>query len=112
MRGKFPQTVKHFNSPKNDVKSSLGYFQITGTLPMSLNCILKNLRKARVKFPAEISPGIPQGKEAETPHSKFPFISPEFPQGNHEESSAGMIPWNSLINPRGNLGSVDGSPAG
>ena len=26
MRGKFPQSCKHFNSPKNDLKSSLGYF--------------------------------------------------------------------------------------
>ena len=41
MRGKFPQICKHFNSPKNDIKSSLGYFDITGTLPMSLNRILK-----------------------------------------------------------------------
>ena len=29
MRGKFPQPCKHFNSPKNDIKSSLGYFHTT-----------------------------------------------------------------------------------
>ena len=34
MRGKFPQTWIHINSPKNDFKSSLEYFHITGTLPM------------------------------------------------------------------------------
>ena len=51
IRGKFPQTSKHFNSPKNDIKSSLGYFHITWTLPMSLNCILKFLREAQRKFP-------------------------------------------------------------
>ena len=51
MRGKFPQTCKHFNSPKNDIKSSLGYLRITETLPMSLNCILKFLKGAQGKFP-------------------------------------------------------------
>ena len=34
MRGKFPRTCKHFNSPKNEIKSSPGYFHLTGTLPM------------------------------------------------------------------------------
>ena len=33
--------LQHINSPKNDIKSSLGYFLSTGTLPMSLYCILK-----------------------------------------------------------------------
>ena len=40
MREKFPQTNKHFNTPKNEIKSSLAYFHITGTLPMSCNFIL------------------------------------------------------------------------
>ena len=106
MRGKFPQTCKHFNSPNNDIKSSLGYFHITGTLPMSLNCILKFLREARGKYPQ----GFHWERRRKYPHRKFPFISPEFPHGNHEELSAGMIPWNSPINPHGNLGDVDGSP--
>ena len=51
MRGKFTQTCKHFNSPKNDIKSLLGYFHLTGTIPLSFNCILKFLRGARGKFP-------------------------------------------------------------
>ena len=53
MRGKFPQTCKHFNSPKNDIKSSLGYFHITGILPMSLNCIIKIREISTQKYPQE-----------------------------------------------------------
>ena len=37
MRVKFPQTCKHFKSPKSDMKSSMGYFQITGNFPMLLS---------------------------------------------------------------------------
>ena len=36
---------EHFNSPKNDINSSLEYFHITGTLCMSLNCIWNYLRE-------------------------------------------------------------------
>ena len=32
MRGKFHQPCKHFNSPKNDIKSSLEYSHITWTI--------------------------------------------------------------------------------
>ena len=35
MRGKYPQTCKHFNSPKIDIQLSLGYFHTAGSLPMS-----------------------------------------------------------------------------
>ena len=93
MRGKFPKTCKHFNSPKIDIKSSLGYSHITGALPMTLNCILKFLREARGKFPHG---KFHRERRRKYPRRKFPFI----PQGNQEEISAGMIPWNSPINPR------------
>ena len=57
MRGKFPQTCKNFNSPKNDIEWSLGYFQTTGTLPMSLNRILqfggKHERNFHVNIPRD-----------------------------------------------------------
>ena len=67
MRGKVPLTCKHFNSPKNDIQSSFGYFHRTVILNMSLNCFLKFFRETRGggNFHDEISPGIPQGKEAE-----------------------------------------------
>ena len=100
MRGKFPQTCKPYNSPKHDIKSSLGYFHMIGILPMSLNCILK--------YPQ----GFYRERSRKYPHRKFSFISPEFPQGNNEEICTGMIPWKSPINPRGNQGDVDGLPAG
>ena len=45
-----PHTCKHIDSPKNDIKTSFGYFHITTTLPRSLNRILKFLREARGKF--------------------------------------------------------------
>ena len=109
MRGKFPQTCKHFNSPKNDIKSSLGYFHITGTLPMSLNFILKFLREARGKFRRGNIPRDSTGKVGGNIHVEN---SPSFPRGNHAEISAGVIPWNSPVNPRGNMGDRDGSPAG
>ena len=64
MRGKFPRSCKHYNSPKNDIKPSLGYFHTTGT-PMPLYCILKFWGKQEGNFHVEISPGIQQGKEAE-----------------------------------------------
>ena len=73
MRGKFSQTCKHFNSPKNDIKSSLGYFQQTGTLPMPFYCLLKFWRKHEGNSHVEISPGIPQGKEAEISTWKIPL---------------------------------------
>ena len=63
MRGRFPQTCKHFISPKNDIKSSLECFHITETLPMSLNCIF--LGKHEGNFHTDISPGISRGQEAE-----------------------------------------------
>ena len=90
MRGKFPQTFKHFNSPKNDIKSSLGYFHITGTLPMSLNCILKFLREAQGKFPRGNIPRDSTGKGGGNIHIEnspsFPLnfrreIMRKFPQG-------------------------------
>ena len=99
MRGNIPQTCKHLNSPNNDIKSSLGYFHISWTFPMSLNCILKILGEAQGKFPCGNIPRDSTGKIGKYPHRKFRFISPEFPQGNYEEISAGMIPWNSAINP-------------
>ena len=105
MGGKFPQTCKQLNSPNNDIKSSLGYFPIIGSLPMSLNCILNFLREARGKFPRG---NIPSDYTGGNIHMENP---PSF-SWNHEEISAGMVPWNSPINPRGNLGEVDGSPAG
>ena len=109
MRGKFPWTCKHFNSPNNDIKSSLGYFHITGTPPMSLNCILKFFWEAWGKFPCGSFPRDSTGKGGGNMHIEN---SPEFPRGNHEEISSEMIPPNSLINPCGNLGDVDGSPTG
>ena len=108
MRGKFPQTCEHFNLPNNDIKSSLGYFHIIRTLPMSLNCIFKFLRDFW-KFPRGNIPRDSTGKGGGYIHIEN---SPSFLQGNHEEISAGVIPWNSPINPRGNLRDVDGSPAG
>ena len=113
MRKKFPQTYKHFNSPNNDINSSLGYFHITGTLPMSFNCILKFLREARGKFPRGNIPRDSTGKGGGNIHMEnSPSFPPEFPQVNYEEVSTGMIPLNSPINPRGNLGEADGSPTG
>ena len=109
MRGNIPQTCKHLNSPNNDIKSSLGYFHISWTFPMSLNCILKILGEAQGKFPCG---NIPRDSTGKYPHRKFPFIPHEFPEGNYEEFSAGMIPRKSPLNPDGNLGDVDGSPAG
>ena len=90
MNGKFPQTCKHFNSPKDDIKSSLGYFHITGTLPMSLNCILKFLREALGKFPHGNIPRDSTGKGGGNIHIEnspsFPLnfrreIMRKFPQG-------------------------------
>ena len=86
IQGKFPKTIKCFISTQNDIKSSLWYFHITGTLPMSWNCILKFLREARGKIPRGNIPGIPQGKEAEISTSKillqFPWISAGKSWGN------------------------------
>ena len=62
MRGKFHQTCKQFGSPKNDIKSSLGYFHIIEIPPVSLNCILKFLREARGKFPRGNIPRDSTGK--------------------------------------------------
>ena len=76
MRGNFPHTCKHFNSPKNDIELALRYFHITGTFPMSLNCILKLLREAQGKFSRKKSPGIPQGKEVVISTSKIPLHFP------------------------------------
>ena len=76
MRGKYPQTFKHFNSPKNDIKSSLGYFYITGTHPMSLNCNFKFLREARGKFLLGNIPTDSTGKGGGNIHIE---ISPTFP---------------------------------
>ena len=90
MRGKFPQTCKHFNSPKNDIKSSLGYFHITGKLPMSLNCILEFLREVQGKFPRGNIPRDSTGKGGGNLHIEnsplFPLhfrreIMWKFPQG-------------------------------
>ena len=76
MRGKFPQTCKHFYALNNDIKSSLGYFHITGTLPISLNCILKFLTEAREKFPRGIIPRDSTGKGGGNIHIEN---SPSFP---------------------------------
>ena len=61
-----PHTCKHINSPKNDIKTSLGYFHITGTLPMSLNCVLKFLREARGNVLHGNIPRDSKGKEGGT----------------------------------------------
>ena len=82
MRGKFPQTFKHFNSPNNDIKSWLGYFHITGTLPMSFNCILKFLRETRGKFPRGNIPRDSTGKGGGNIHIEN---SPPFPLNFHRE---------------------------
>ena len=74
MRGKFPQICKLFYSPKNDIKSSLGYFHTTGTLPMSLYCILKFEGKLEGNIPM----GFPRERRRRYPHRKFPFIFPNF----------------------------------
>ena len=76
MRGKVPQTCKHFNSPKNDIKSSLGYFHRTVILTMSLNCILKFLRETRGKFPRGNIPRDSTGKGGGNIHIEN---SPSFP---------------------------------
>ena len=68
MRGNFPQTCKHFNSPKNDIKSSLGYFHITWKYP-------------RRKFPF-ISPEFPQGNYEEISPGMIPWNSPINLRGN------------------------------
>ena len=75
----FPQTCKHFYSPKkNDIKSSLEYFHITWTLPMSLNCDSKFFRQARGKFPhGDITKDF-TGKGGGNIYRE---ISPSFPQG-------------------------------
>ena len=103
MRGKFPQTCKHFNSPNNGIKSSLVYFHTTG--PFLCHYIVfwnfeGNLRKiSRWKYPQ----GFHRERRWKYPHRTFPFISSTFPLGNYEEVSTGMIPWTSPTNPRGNL---------
>ena len=88
--GKIPQTCKQFNSPKNDIKSSLGYFHITGTLPMPLNFIFKFLREARGKFRRGNIPRDSTGKVGGNIHVEnspsFPLhfrgeIMRKFPQG-------------------------------
>ena len=77
MRGKFHQTCKQFGSPKNDIKSSLGYFHIIEIPPVSLNCILKFLREARGKIPrGNIPRDFHRERKRKYPHRKFPFISP------------------------------------
>ena len=89
MRGKFPKTCKHFNSPKNDIKSPLGYFHITETLPFSINCILKFLREAQGKFPRGNIPRDSSGNGVGNIYLQislhFPFIYAEimrkFPTG-------------------------------
>ena len=78
MRGKFLQTCKNFNSPKNDIKSSLGYFHITEILPMSLNCILKILRETQRKFPRGNFPRDSTGKGGGNIHIGN---SPSYPAG-------------------------------
>ena len=90
MSGKFPQTCKHFNSPKDDIKSLLGYFHISGTFPMSLNCILKFLREVRGKFPCGNIPRVSTAEGGGNIHIEnslsFPLnfrteIMRKFPQG-------------------------------
>ena len=56
------QTCKHVNSPKNDIKSSLGYFHITGTLPIKLYCILKFWGETQGKSPRGNIPRDSTGK--------------------------------------------------
>ena len=109
---KFPQSCNHFNSPKNDVKSSLGYFHVTGTLPMSLNCIFKFWGKHERNFHVEISPGIPQGNEAEISTDKvplhFPWISAGELWGNFRRDNPLEFPHKSAWK----SGGGDGSPTG
>ena len=90
MRGKFPLACKHFNSPKNVIDSSLGYFHVAWILPMSLNCILKVLGETRGKFPRGNIPTGSTGKGGGNIHienvSSFPLnfcreIMRKFPQG-------------------------------
>ena len=90
MRGKFPKTCEHFNSPKNEIKSSLGYFHITGILPMSLNYILKFLRETQGKFPGGNIPRDSTGKGGGIIHIENSLSFPlnfrrefmrKFPQG-------------------------------
>ena len=104
MRGKFPITCKHFNSPKIDIKSSLGYFHTTGTISMSLYCNLNfEGNKSKIstwKYPR----GFQRERRGRYTRRKFPLISPKFPRWTYEEFSTGMIPWNSPVNPHGNCG--------
>ena len=94
MREKFPQTNKHFNTPKNEIKSSLAYFHIiTGTLPMSLSFILIFEGSVRELSTWKYPQGFHGERRRKYPHGKLPFNSPNFRKGNHEEISAGMIPW-------------------
>ena len=105
MRGKFPITCKHFNSPKIDIKSSLGYFHTT-VGPFQCHYIaIWILRETRVKFPHGNIPGDSRGKGGgDILVENSPLISPKFPRWTYEEFSTGMIPWNSPVNPHGNCG--------
>ena len=62
------------------------YFHTTGTLPMSLYCILQFWGKPEGNLPAEISPGIQPRKEAEISTYKIPLHFPRI--------SAGKLSWN------------------
>ena len=77
MRGMFSQTCKHFHSPKNDIKSSLGYFHTFGTLSMSLYILhFEFLRETPEKFPCGNIPRDSTGKGGGNIHIEN---SPSFP---------------------------------
>ena len=75
MRGKFPQTCKNVNSPKNDIKSSLGYFHITGTYKIILH--FKILRGNTREISTWKHPqGFFRERRRKYRCRKFPLISP------------------------------------
>ena len=85
-------TWKHSSSPKNEIKSSLGYFHVTGTFPITLNWILEFLREARGKFLRGNIPRDSTGKEWGNIHTEN---SPSFPLNSCREimrKFPGMIP--------------------
>ena len=81
MRGKFPQTFKHFNSLNNDIKSSLGYFQICDpsyVIILHFEILRGNTREISTwKHPQ----GFHRERRRKYPHRKFP----SFPSNYHWE---------------------------
>ena len=79
--GSFPKPVNILTYQKYDIKSSLGYFHITGSWDPAyvMKMHFESLREARGKFPRGNIPRDSTGKGGRNIHIEN---SPEFPQGN------------------------------